>query len=136
MMNRHLGTETVEYDGKLLVTTGPERTLVEGLLRLGRVGGMEEFLNSAGALPAPKLDVIEEILEVYRTKHLYAAVGWYLERCQEAWSIPSDFLNRLEKHRPGSPQYMERRSGFGKLFPRWNLILPRFVARMGGLDEP
>jgi hypothetical protein len=30
---------------------------------------------------------------------------------------------------------LERRSGFGRLFPRWNLILPRFVVRMGGLDE-
>jgi len=134
--DRHLGTETVEYDGKQLETTGPERTLVECLLRPGRVGGIEEFINSAGGLPAPKLDLIEEILKLYNTKHLYAAVGWYLERCQEAWNVPSDFLERLEKHRPSSPQYLERRSGFGKLFPRWNLILPRFVVRMGGLDEP
>ena len=136
LSDRHLGTETVEYDGKLLETTGPERTLVESLLRPGRVGGIEEFINSAGALPAPKLDLIEEILELYNTKHLYAAVGWYLERCQEAWNIPSSFLDRLEKHRPSSPQYLERHSGFGKLFPKWNLILPRFVIRMGGLDEP
>jgi len=134
--DRHLGTEMVEYDGKLLETTGPERTLVEGLLRPGRVGGIEEFINSAGGLPAPKLDLIEEILKLYNTKHLYAAVGWYLERCKEAWNVPSDFLDRLEKNRPSSPQYLERRSGFGKLFPRWNLILPRFVVRMGGLDEP
>jgi hypothetical protein len=134
--DRHLGTETVEYAGKILETTGPERTLVEGLLRPGRVGGIEEFINSAGGLSAPKLDLIEEILELYNTKHLYAAVGWYLERCQEAWNIPLRFLDRLERHRPSSPQYLERRSGFGKLFPRWNLILPRFVARMGGLDEP
>jgi hypothetical protein len=136
MKNRHLGTEMVEYDGKLLKTTGPERTLVESLLHPGRVGGIEEFLNSAGALPAPKLDLIEEILKLYCTKHLYAAIGWYLERCQEAWNIPSSFLERLEKHRPSSPQYLERRRGFGKLFPRWNLIFPSFVERMGGLDEP
>lgn len=134
--DRHLGTEMVEYDGKLLETTGAERTLVECLLRPGRVGGIEEFINSVGGLPAPKLDLIEEILKLYSTKHLYAAVGWYLERCQEAWNVPADFLERLEKHRPSSPQYLERRSGFGKLFPRWNLILPRFVVRMGGLDEP
>jgi hypothetical protein len=134
--DRHLGTETVEYDGKLLETTGPERTLVEGLLRPGRVGGIEEYINSVGGLSAPKLDLIEEILKLYNTKHLYAAVGWYLERCQEAWNVPSDFLERLEKHRPSSPQYLERRTGFGRLFPRWNLILPRFVVRMGEMDEP
>jgi hypothetical protein len=133
--DRHLGTEVIEYDGKPLETTGPERTLVECLLRPGRVGGVEEFINSAGGLPAPKLDLIEELLNLYNTKHLYAAVGWYLERCQEAWNVPSSLLQRLEKHRPGSPQYLERRSGFGRLFPRWNLILPRFVSRMGGLDE-
>jgi hypothetical protein len=136
LSNRHLGTETVEYDGKLLETTGPERTLVEGLLRPGRIGGIEEFINSAGGLPIPKLDLLEEILKLHNTKHLYAAAGWYLERCQEAWNIPSSFLGRMEKHRPGSPQYLERCSGFGKLFPRWNLILPRFVSKMGGLDEP
>lgn len=134
--DRHLGTEVVEYDGKLLETTGPERTLVECLLRPGRVGGIEEFINSAGGLPAPRLDLVEEILKLYNTKHLYSAVGWYLERCQEAWNVPTDFLEWLERHRPNSPQYLERRSGLGKLFPRWNLILPRFVIRMGGLDEP
>ncbi len=133
--DRHLGTETVEYDGKSLETTGPERTLVESLLRPGRVGGMEEFLNSADALPAPNLDLTEQILDLYRTKRLYAAVGWYLERCRESWNIPSDFLNRLEKQRPSSPQYLEGRRGAGKLFSRWNLILPRFVTNMGGIDE-
>ena len=40
--DRHLGTETVKYAGKILETTGPERTLVEGLLRPGRVGGINE----------------------------------------------------------------------------------------------
>ena len=136
LQDRHLGTEAVEYDGKLLEMTGPERTLVECLLHPGRAGGMEEFINSAGGLPAPKLDLIEEILNLYNTKHLYAAVGWYLERCQKAWHVPPHFLERLEKHRPVSPQYLERRSGLGKLFPRWNLILPRFVVKMEGLDEP
>ena len=36
---RKLGLRRVEYRGKLLQTTGPERTLIEGFRRLTEVGG-------------------------------------------------------------------------------------------------
>lgn len=42
-----LGTQRVERKGRLLRTTGPERTLVEGFRRPALAGGLEESVRSA-----------------------------------------------------------------------------------------
>ena len=47
----HLGTRKIEHRGKMLETTGPERTLLEGFRRPGLVGGLEELVNSAAGFP-------------------------------------------------------------------------------------
>lgn len=44
---KKLGLRQVEYRGKMLRVTGPERTLVEGFRRLAEVGGIEEMVASA-----------------------------------------------------------------------------------------
>ena len=42
-----LGVRKIERQGRLLQTTGPERTLVEGFYRLSLAGGAEELVRSA-----------------------------------------------------------------------------------------
>jgi predicted transcriptional regulator of viral defense system len=131
----HLGTRKIERRGKMLEATGPERTLIEGFRRPGLVGGLEELINSAAGFPTLDLDLIEKILKVYDTANLWAAVGWFLEQHQKIFYVPSNSLGRIEKHRPRSPQYLERNRRGGVLAPRWNLILPRIVIEPGEPDE-
>lgn len=132
---RHLGTRKVERRGRLLEVTGPERTLVEGLRRPALAGGLEELLESAGAVPALDLELLHEILVRYDTARLWAATGWFLEQHQQAFSVPDAFVRDLELRRPLATQYLERGQRGGQLAPRWNLVIPDVVRHLGAGDE-
>lgn len=130
-----LGTRQVERQGQLLRVTGPERTLVEGFSRLDLSGGLGEFAESAGGLPAFDLKLLESVLERYATASLWAAVGWFLETRRATFQVPDTFFARLESRRPKAPQYLAHRQRTGKLASRWNLILPVTAESPGGPDE-
>jgi predicted transcriptional regulator of viral defense system len=131
----HLGTRKVERQGKLLRTTGPERTLVEGFRRPVLAGGLEELVTSASGFAVLDLALIDEILQRYGIAKLWAATGWFLERFRETFHVPDEFLNHLERHRPRVPHYIERNRRGGALASRWNLILPNELMRQEELNE-
>jgi len=133
--DQQLGTRKVERRGRLLRTTGPERTLVEGFHRPSLVGGPEELVRSASGFSTLDLDLLERVLNRYRAKNLWSAIGWFLERHQQAFHVPADFLNRCAQYRPRSPQYLERGNRQGTLVPRWNLILPKSLLQLSEPNE-
>lgn len=132
----HLGTRKIERQGKLLLTTGPERTLVEGFRRPVLIGGLEELLTSASGFTVLDLDLLDEILKRYGIANLWAATGWFLERFRKSFHVPEGFLAYMEQHRPRSPHYLERNQRGGVLVSRWNLILPKELMRQEELNEP
>jgi hypothetical protein len=132
---RHTDTRRVERRGRLLEVTGPERTLVEGLRRPPLVGGLEELIQSAAAFPTLDLGLLRAVLETYRTARLWAASGWFLERFQQTFSVPDDYLVDIERQRPQSVQYLERGQRGGRLAARWNLVLPASDNRLSAADE-
>jgi len=133
--NEQLGTLRVERQGKLLRTTGPERTLVEGFRRPALAGGSEELVRSASGFSILDLDLLEKVLREYSIANLWAAVGWFLERFKRDFYVPDKMLERLAQHRPRSPHYLERGRRGGALASRWNLILPEALASLGEPDE-
>jgi len=134
-VSRQLGTVRVERQGRLLCTTGPERTLVEGFRRPALAGGLEELVRSASGFSTLDLDLLEKVLHGYAIANLWAALGWFLERFQKAFYVPQKFLEGLVQHRPRSPHYLERDRRGGVLAARWNLILPEALTRLGEPDE-
>jgi predicted transcriptional regulator of viral defense system len=130
-----LGVRRVEYRGKLLQATGPERILIEGFRQPNRVGGLAELVDSAAGFAALDLDLVLKILQRYDTANLWAATGWFLERFQKSFYVSEGVLERMARHRPRAPQYLERNHRRGVLSARWNLILPGFLVRMGEPDE-
>ena len=128
-------TRKVERRGRLLRTTGPERTLVEGFQRPDLTGGLPELVASAGGFSVLDLEVLEQTLTLYSVKKLWAATGWFLERFQQTFHVPDQYLQRLHSFRPDSPQYLLRANRGGTLARRWNLILPRELTRMQDPDE-
>ncbi len=118
------GTRKIERQGKLLLTTGPERTLVEGFRRPALAGGgVEELVTSASGFAVLDLELLEEILKRYGIANLWAATGWFLDRFRKSFHVPEDLLNHMEEYRPSSPHYLERNRRGGVLAARWNLIL-------------
>jgi predicted transcriptional regulator of viral defense system len=132
----HWGTRKIERQGKLLLTTGPERTLVEGFRRPRLAGGLEELVTSASGFAVLDLTLLDEILQRYSIANLWAATGWFLERFRKTFHVPDEFLNHMEQHRPRSPHYLERNRRGGVLAARWNLILPKDLMQWEGRYEP
>lgn len=130
-----IGTRRIEYRGKMLVCTGPERTLVEGFRRPSLVGGHEELVISAGGFPALDLELLEDVLRRYGAAKLWAATGWFLEQFRSRFHIPEAVLDRWEKEAPDSAQYLERGRRGGQFARRWNLIVPGELVQPGGPDE-
>ena len=128
--SQRLGTQRVERLGAMLVTTGPERTLVDGLRSPAAVGGLEELEQSASGFPALDMKLLEKVLERYDLATLWAATGWFLERYRRTFHPPEKLLARCERLRPASPHYLARRERGGTLARRWNLYLP--IAVMEG----
>ncbi len=133
---RPFGTRSIERRGRLLLCTGPERTLVEGFRRPALAGGLEEHIVSASGFPTLDLDLLREVLRRYGVRNLWAATGWFLERFQKTFHVPNDYLHILERHRPVSPHYLERNRRGGILLPRWNLIVSKQLTRLSEPDEP
>ena len=130
-----VGTRRVEHGGKILITTGPERTLVEGFRKPALVGGLEELVNSARGFPVLDLSLLENILERFGTARLWAAAGWFLERFRAEFHVPGEFLDNFERRKPRGTQYTERKSRGGSFVKRWNLILPASLANKSTPDE-
>ncbi len=133
--SRTFATRKVERRGRMLEVTGPERTLVEGLQRPRLAGGLEELLVSASGFAALDLDLLEQILERYSIANLWAAAGWFLERTRASFAPSDKLLDRFARHRPVSPQYLERGRRGGVLAKRWNLIVPSELQQLGERDE-
>lgn len=119
-----LGVRRLDRMGETLQVTGPERTLVDGFRDPRHVGGPAELVESAAGFPVLDLELLGHLLESYGEKGLYAATGWFLDRYRRTFSVPHEFIERLARHRPRSPQYLLRRQRGGTLARRWNLILP------------
>ena len=132
---RDIGLRRVEYRGKLLHTTGPERTLVEGFRRPAEVGGVRELVNSAGGFSVLDLDLLQEVLSCYGISNLWAATGWFLENFKKSFHVPTGVFDQIARHRPKVPQYLERDRRNAVFSRRWNLLLPKVLVNLGEPDE-
>jgi predicted transcriptional regulator of viral defense system len=130
-----LGLRRIEYSGKLLKTTGPERTLIEGFRRPAEVGGLQELVNSAGGFAVLDIGLLQEILECYNIANLWAAIGWFLECFRKTFHVPKEVLDQMAEHCPRAPQYLDRNRREGIFVRRWNLLLPNELINFGGPDE-
>jgi predicted transcriptional regulator of viral defense system len=130
-----LGTREVGRGNRILRTTGPERTLLDGFRQPHLAGGVEELVESAAGFPVLDLELLHELLGLYGTKGLWAAAGWFLERYRRTFYVPDPFLADLQERIPRSPQYLVRAARGGTLVPRWNLIVPDSLARGAEPDE-
>lgn len=119
-----LGTRSVRRLDRELRVTGPERTLIDGFRQPDRVGGLAELVESAAGFPVLELPLLFELLNAYRRKVLWAAVGWFLDTYREAFFVGETDLARIEQQVPKAPQYLARDQRGGVLVRRWNLIVP------------
>ena len=80
-------------------------------------------------------DLLQEILHSYNIANLWAITGWFLERFRKSFHITERDLDRMARHRPQAPQYLERNRREGVLSARWNLLLPKELVDLRNPDE-
>ena len=130
------GTRTVHRLDRELCVTGPERTLIDGFRRPDLVGGHAEFVESAAGFSVLELPLLFELLDAFRQKVLWAAVGWFLDTYRETFFVSDDDLALIEKLVPRNPLYLVRNQRGGVLVRRWNLIVPDALLEGKEPDEP
>lgn len=133
---RSLGVRVVQYRGRNLRVTGPERTLVEGFRRPQWAGGLSELVESAAGFASLDLKLLRKVLLAYDQRSLWAAAGWFLERNARAFYVGEAMLEEFATHRPKSKHYLPRGMRGGMFVSRWNLMLPPELVRGGGGHEP
>ena len=109
-----------------------ERILLEGLKKVERFFGIEEFLKSIEGFKWIDLDRIDEMLPHYSSS-INMRLGWLLEKFKEKWFIDDRFLNKLNKKRPEHLVFLVPNIRRGNILNRkWNLLIPKTLAY---LDE-
>jgi predicted transcriptional regulator of viral defense system len=107
----HWGVVELERAGTWVRVTSRERTFVDCLDRLAYAGGWEELCRSVENLPSLDFAALWQYLERRKKRTLCARVGFLLERYQEHFFVPEEFLERLSAGRPQSPTYFAGRRG-------------------------
>lgn len=128
-------TTSTTRGGRHITMTSPERLLVEGVRTLRWVGGVDELFESAQGFSSLNLGELWELLSLYNSPRLWAALGWFLERNQGTLYVPDSFLADLDRKRPKSPVYLEPGRRGGLFARRWNLMVPAHMGRKER-DEP
>jgi hypothetical protein len=130
-----LGTRSVRRFDRELRVTGPERTLVDGFRRPDLVGGFAEFIESAAGFSVLELPLLFELLDTFRQKVLWSAVGWFLETYRTTFFVNDDDLELINIHAPKAPLYLAKDQRGGVLVRRWNLIVPGTLVEGKEPDE-
>lgn len=105
-----------------------ERCIVDGFDRPRLFGGVVELVKSLDGARLLDLNLLNQLLDLYESRTLFGAVGWFLERNQRALFVSESTLASLELGRPASPHYLDRKSGNAVLAKRWNVLVPRELA--------
>ena len=130
-----LGIRSVHRLDRELRVTGPERTLIDGFRRPGLVGGHPEFIESVAGISVLEFPLLFELLDAYRQKALWAAIGWFLDTYRQTFFVSDNDLNLMEKQVPRTPLYLRRDQRGGVLVRRWNLIVPDALVEGREPDE-
>ncbi len=82
-------------------------------------GGWEEIWRSLELVEFFDLDAVIEYVAALGSALAAARVGFFLEQHRH--------LDRLERHAPREPRYLDAGRQSGKFLSRWNLVVPEYV---------
>ena len=121
------GVVTEPHAGGVVRVASYERTLVDVLDAPDLGGGWEEVWRSLEMVEYFDLaSVVEHTLKL-SSATTTARVGFFLEQHREELFVQEHHLDKLQRHAPRRPSYIDRKREPGRLVKRWNLIVPERV---------
>lgn len=126
--NHLWATEVTRGERRLLVTT-PERTLVDGFRELSLVGGLDELVDSMDGFATLNPELLRDVLSAYKSKRLWAAVGWYLQRRLKSLFLNDAILGEFKANQPRTRVYLVPGQRGGVVDREWNLVVPAHLQK-------
>jgi predicted transcriptional regulator of viral defense system len=119
------GVTSVDRLGQEVFVTSLERTLVDVLDRPNLCGSWEEIWRSLESIEYFNVEEILHYALLLGNSTTTAKLGFFLDTHRERLLISDENLEKLLKHRPKKPHYLEtQRTTPQKLISKWNIIVP------------
>lgn len=121
----NFGVDMIIRSGMEIKFTCLERTIVDILDRPDLGGGWEEIWRSLEYITRLDLDRLVDYVLSLQNATTVSKVGYFLDQRPEHLSSDKKYVEKLKKHIPKQPHYMERdRKNEGKYIEKWQLIVP------------
>lgn len=119
------GIQSIDKLGQPIFVTSLERTLVDVLDRPYLCGSWEEIWLSLEGIEYLDMDQVLKYAFLLDNSTTIAKLGFFLETHREELMISDSYLEKLRKHCPTKPHYMDRNQNQPqKMIAKWNLIVP------------
>lgn len=118
--------------------TDIERTVIDSIHDLNKVGGLEELLKCIDAVYYLDAQKLRFYLDIYDIQGLYQKAGYILSRFAADLKIPNDFFDYCKRKVGKSRRYLVSNNKMESFYDReWKLMVPKVLMSYGkqGGDE-
>jgi predicted transcriptional regulator of viral defense system len=116
--------------------TDMERTVIDSINDVEKIGGLEEFLRCIDLIPFLKSDKLLVYLAHYQKGFLYQKAGYILENYQKPLKLSKEFFEECRKLIPKSSRYFsltKQRKEQSVFNDKWRIYVPTDLNRI--VDE-
>jgi len=108
----------------LVRVTDKERTLIDCINRIDRVGGFEELLHAIAAMTYLNENKLLAYLEIYNKQFLYQKTGFLLSYFQRETKVSDNFLAICREKMGKSTRYLDKLNVATAFYSKWKLFAP------------
>ena len=108
----------------LVRVTDKERTLIDCINRIDRVGGFEELLHAIAAMTYLNENKLLAYLEIYDKQFLYQKTGFLLSYFQRETKVSDNFLEICREKMGKSTRYLDNLNVATAFYSKWKLFAP------------
>ncbi len=128
----------VTHAGPIRLTV-MERTVVDSIVDLSKIAGLEEILRCILLVPSLNADTLLEVLQEYQNGYLYQKCGLIFEALNDVLGLPPSFFEKCQAKIPSTRRYLTQGEANQIYYPKWNLYahkdIKSIIAKGGSLDD-
>lgn len=118
--------------------TDVERTFVDSVNFVSKVGGIEELINITKTIETINENKLLKYMELYNKKVLFQKIGYFLDNYYNGQRLDIELFETCQLKSGSSVRYLAQ-GREGEFQSKWNLIVPEeFIPKLNdveGLDE-